>query len=593
MKKFLSVMLAVCGLAALANEVIFSYPQTKTLTGKPNDRYVTWRSKEFPAEPNTWYRASAEIKCAMEPTDGRLRFRVRNVKKDGKSIVYANPAVLKPVKLDFTKHSDIFMTKPDCARLQVYFILDRINGQAQVRNIKIEKISQAEVDKILAAKRVEPAFFSPPVCAYAGLRSLFWGYRVSKDFVDPEKIPAKISCSIPELNVNVSADVKVNEHRKEWLRVPKAMVPGKYKVIMKALDKNGKVLLEKASVFTVINRPEYGKNFPVKSVSIDPEGNVLINGRKTLINGIYHAHNANGAKNISYAGFNAAQTWAPSPESYKKILGIMETNKVYANCVLKYISGKKLDSLMKVIKDHPAILSWDIVDEPAIRNITPAKIMPCVNQVRKYNTGRPLRISFSDPTAVKNYQQCYDMPAVHKYVLPFDGLAQMGAVVRGVVRDIAPGQSPQITLQSWVHWYDETQRPQTVEQTRSIAYIALVNGAKGLWWYHFPTAYRIPHIWGALIQLNSELFELEDVILGKRTMLASSSKAVEAAVFTNGKRTIVIAVNAGKTEAKTVLSGISGKTLTELFADNASISVASGKAKVTIAPESTRIFEVK
>jgi hypothetical protein len=271
----------------------------------------------------------------------------------------------------------------------------------------------------------------------------------------------------------------------------------------------------------------------------------------------------------------------------------METNKVYANCVLKYISGQKLDSLMKVIKDHPAILSWDVVDEPAIRNITPVKIMPCVNQVRKYNTGRPLRISFSDPTAVKNYQQCYDMPAVHKYVLPFDGLAQMGAVVRGVVRDIAPGQSPQITLQSWVHWYDETQRPQTVEQTRSIAYIALVNGAKGLWWYHFPTAYRIPHIWGALIQLNSELFELEDIILGKRTMLASSSKAVEAAVFTNGKRTIVIAVNTGKAEAKTVLSGISGKTLTELFADNASVSIASGKAEVTIAPESTRIFEVK
>ncbi len=593
MKKLLLVMLAVCGLSALANEVIFSYPQTKTLTGKPNDRFVNWRSKEFPAEPNTWYRASAEIKCAMEPSDGRLRFRVRNVRKNGSSIVYANPAVLKPVKLDFTTHSDIFMTKPECARLQVYIILDRINGQAQVRNIKVEKISQAEVDKVLAAKRVEPAFFSPPVCAYAGLRALFWGYRVSKDFVDPKLIPAKITCSIPELNINASADVKVNEHRKEWLRVPKAMVPGKYKVIMKALDKNGKVLLENTSILTVINRPEYGKNFPVKTVSIDPEGNVLINGKKTLLNGIYHAHNANGAKNAAYAGFNAAQTWAPNPDAYKKVLKIMETNKVYANCVLKYISGKKLDALMKVIKDHPAIVSWDVVDEPAIRNITPAKIQPCVKQLRNYNTGRPLRISFSDPTAVKNYQQCYDMPAVHKYVLPFDGLAQMGEVVRGVVRDIAPGQSPQITLQSWVHWYDETQRPQTVAQTRSIAYIALVNGAKGLWWYHFPTAYRIPHLWGALTLLNSELFELEDVILGKRTMLASSSKAVEAAVFTNGTRTIVIAVNTGKTEAKTVLSGIPGKTLTELFADNASISVVNGKAEISIAPESTSIFEVK
>ena len=593
MKKLLLVMLAVCGLSALANEVIFSYPQTKTLTGKPNDRYVNWRSKEFPAEPNTWYRATAEIKCAMEPSEGRLRFRVRNVKKDGKSIVYANPAVLKPVKLDFTTHSDIFMTKPECARLQVYIILDRINGTAQVRNIKIEKISQAEVDKVLAAKRVEPAFFSPPVCAYSGLRALFWGYRVSKAFVDPKLIPAKITCSIPELKVNASADVKVNQHCKEWLRVPQPMVPGKYKVIMKALDKNGKVLLEKTSTLTVINRPEYGKNFPVKSVAIDPEGNVLVNGRKTLLNGIYHAHNTTGAKNAAYAGFNAAQTWAATPDAYKKVLKIMENNKIYANCVLKYISGKKLDSLMSAIKDHPAIVSWDVVDEPAIRNITPAKIMPCVNQLRNYNTGRPLRISFSDPTAVKNYQQCYDMPAVHKYVLPFDGLAAMGKIVRGIVRDIAPGQSPQVTLQSWVHWYDETQRPQTVAQTRSIAYIALVNGAKGLWWYHYPTAYRIPHLWGALMLLNSELFELEDILLGKRMVVSSLPQTVESAVFTNGSRTIVIAVNTGKAGVNAVLTGIPGAKLTELFADNAEVPVAGGKAEFSLAPESTRIFEVK
>ena len=593
MKKLFSALLVLCGVAAIAGNVLYSNPKTITLNGKLKDRYVNWRSKEFPAEPNTWYRASAEIKCAMEPSDGRLRFRVRNVRKNGSSIVYANPATLKPVKLDYTSHSDIFMTKPECARLQVYVILDRINGQAQVRNIKIEKISQEEVDKILAAKRVDPAFFSPPVCAYAGLRSLFWGYRVSKAFVDPERIPAKISCSIPELKVNAVVPVKVDEHRKEWLRVPQAMVPGKYKVIMKALDKNGKVLLENKSILTVINRPEYGKNFPVKSVAIDAEGNVLINGRKTLLNGIYHAHNANGAKNAAYAGFNAAQTWAASPESYKKVLNIMENNKVYANCVLKYISGKKLDSLMKVIKDHPAILSWDVVDEPAIRNITPAKIQPCVEQLRNYNTGRPLRISFSDPTAVKNYQQCCDMPAVHKYVLPFDGLAAMGKVVRGVVKDSAPGQSPQITLQSWVHWYDETQRPQTAAQTRSIAYIALVNGAKGLWWYHFPTAYRIPHVWGTLMLLNSELYELEDVILGKRTPLASSADAVEAAVFTNGSRTIVIAVNTAKAETAAELSGIPGKELTELFADNAAVALAGGKAKFTIAPESTRIFEVK
>ena len=592
MKKFLSALLTVTAIVSFANTVVYQQDKVMTIVGKVNDRYVCKRSKEFPAEPNTWYRASAEIRCAMEPSDGRLRFRVRNVAANGKSIVYANPAILKPVKLDFTKHSDIFMTKPNCARLQVYFILDRINGHADIRNVKIEKISAEEVEKVLASKRVEPAFFSPPDCIYSGERSFFWGYRVSAAFVDPKLIPAAITCAIPELKVNSSAKVKVNDHVKVWARIKRPVKPGKYQVIMKALDKTGKVLLENRSILTVIDRPAYGSRFPVKSVSIDADGNVLVNGRKTLLNGIYHAHTVAGAKNIAYAGFNAAQSWAPNPASYKKVLDLMAANRIYANCVLKYISGKKLDDLMTVIKEHPAILSWDIVDEPAIRNITPEKIMPCVNQVRNCKTGKPLRISFSDVTAVAKYQKCYDMPATHKYVLPFDGIAAQGEVVRQIVKSIAPGQSPQITLQSWVHWYDESQRPQSVAQTRSIAYISLINGAKGLWWYHYPTAYKIPHLWGALIRLNAELFELEDIILGKRTVLSGAPSTVEAAMFTNGKRTVIIAVNTAKTPVAAAISPVNGTTLTELFANGEKIAVKDGSAQIQIPAESTRIFEL-
>ena len=593
MKKIWLTILALAGITAFANDVVFKHEQNFTMTGKIDNRFVNKRFAEFPAEPNTWYRASAEIRCAMEPSDGRLRFRVRNIAKDGKSIVYANPAILKPVKLDYTHHSNIFMTKPNCVRLQVYFILDRINGTADIRNVKIEKISAGEVEKILAAKRVEPAFFSPAGLVYENERSLFWGYRVSAAFVDPKLIPDTVTFSVPDLKINSTAKVKVNEHVKVWARIPRPAKVGKYPVTMKALDKDGKVLLENKSVLKVIKRPAYHSNYPAKTVSIDAEGNVLVNGKRTLVIGIYHAHNAAGAKNIASAGINAAQTWAPNPASYKKVLDIMAANKIYANCVLKNISGQKLDDLIKTVKDHPAVFSWDIVDEPAIRNITPEKIMPCVNQLRNYNTGKPLRISFSDFTVVKKYQKCYDMPAVHKYVLPFDGIAAQGNVVRAVVNNVAPGQSPQITLQSWIHWYDETQRPQSAAQTRSLAYISLINGAKGLWWYDYPVAYKVPHLWDVIKEINAELFELEDIILGKRTVVKCSPATVEAAVFTNGKRTILIAVNTAKQASEVAVSAVPGKTLTELYADAASVAVNGGTAKFTIPAESTRLFEIK
>ena len=365
-------------------------------------------------------------------------------------------------------------------------------------------------------KPVEPAFFSPPVCIYAGRQSFFWGYRVSRDFIDPKFIPEKIICSIPELSITASADVQRNQHRQEWARLPKPVVPGKYKVIMKALGKNGKVLLEKSFTLVVINRPEYGKNFPIKTVSVDPEGNILVNGRKTLINGVYNAFHSNGAKNIAYAGFNTAKVRIENPDGCQKILKILESNKIYADCEFKNITGKKLTSLIKSIKNNPAFLS---------RN----------------TNGKPSQ----------------------------------------VVLKICPDE------------LDKVQRPQTAAQIRSNAYAALIDGAKELWWDNFPEAYRIPHLWGAVTLFNSELFELEDVITGKLTPLDCSNKAVKAAVFSNGSRTVVIAVNSRKNEVKTVLNGIPGKTLTELFSDKFSVPVSGGKVKITIAPEGTCIFEVK
>ena len=369
--------------------------------------------------------------------------------------------------------------------------------------------------------QIESVFFSPPVGAYAGLRTLFWSYRVSQG---SRIIPEKVSCSIPELKIYASVDVKTGEYRKEWIRTPDAMVPGKYKVIMKALDKNGKVLLEKSSVLTVINRPEYGKNFPVKSVAVDPEGNMLVNGRKTLINGVYNAYYPDGIRSIAQAGFNTSKVSTENPDICKRILKALETSAIYADCRFKNISSKNADLFMKLLKDHPAVLILNIAGKTEISNIPIGKFPLVILKIRA------------------------DEPE---------------------------------------------QSPHTAEQIRSGAYSALINGAKGLWWDNYRAAYRMPHIWGALTLLNSELFELESVILGKRTMLATSLKAVEAAVFTDGKRTVVIAVNTGKVEAKPLFSGIPGKTLTELFTGNAAVSVMGGKVKFTVAPESTRIFEVK
>ena len=609
MKKLFIAMMAVFALASVRadnSKVILNLAGPFSQKGVPTSVWSTWRTKVVPAKPNTWYRASAEIKSMMKGTpQGMLRFRVRQVKQrpangGDDSIVFSNIHVLKPSILDYTPYSDVFMTKPNCIGLQVYFILNKIEGSAEFKNIKLEELSQEEADKIMAAKRVEPAFFSAPAYAYAGERFLPWGYRISKFFVDPAKLPAKISIEVPALKLKAEVNAVMDKHfnTKAWFRNP--LKVGKYDVIMKAFDAKGVCVLEQKSTLRVINKPDYGKRLPVKSVVIDADGNTVINGKKTFLNGVYHVYTEKETQEISYQGFNVVEAWMPKPESFKKFLDFCANSNIYGNAVLKGISGEKLQNLMAAIKDHPAVVSWDIVDEPSIRDITPAKLMPCVNELRALNTGKPFRISFARVESVPDYTETFDIAATHAYVIPFDGLAKMGKVTRTIVGNFPTPRkhSPQITTQSWIHWHDETRRPQTVEQTKSLAWISIINGAKGLFWYSFRDVgswetRSVPHLWSTFKGLNAQIYELEDVILGKRTVVKCDPATVEAAVFTNGKRTVLIAVNTAKQPAKVKVNAIPGNTMTELYADGATVAVNGGIAEFDIPAETTRIFEVK
>ncbi len=609
MKKLFAALFAIFCLATVRAEsgkVILSLPGPHRQKGVPSSVWSAWRSKVVPAKPNTWYRVTADIKCMMTGTpQGMLRFRVRQVKQrpaggGDDSIVFANIHVLKPAVLAYAPYTGVFMTKPNCIGLQVYFILNKIEGSAEFKNIKLEELSKEEGEKIMASMRVDPAFFSAPAYAYTGEKYLPWGYRVSKAFVDPAKLPAKISFEVPALKLNAEVNAVMDKHfnTKAWFKKP--LKAGKYDVIMKAFDAKGVCVHEQKSVLRVINKPDFGKRLPVKTVSIDADGNTIINGKKTFLNGVYHAYTAKEAQEISHQGFNIVEAWGPNPASFKKALDFFAAADLYSSAVLKFISGEKLDNLMKVIKDHPSVVSWDIVDEPAIRDITPERLMPCVNQMRAYKTGKPFRISFSNVAAIPGYLKTFDIAATHEYVIPFAGLARLGEVTRTIVNYFpAPRKhSPQITTQSWIHWHDETNRPQSVNQTKSLAYLPIVNGAKGLFWYSFRVIGSWdsrwgPHLWSTFKGLNAQIFELEDVILGKRTVVKTVPATVEAAVFTNGKRTVLIAVNTAKKEAKALFSDIPGENMTELYADDAVVAVKGGKAEFIIPAESTCIFEVK
>ncbi|MBO4647227.1 MAG: hypothetical protein J5806_03625 [Lentisphaeria bacterium] len=641
MTRMLAAALAAVLLPCAAETVLMNDPANMrvTMKGDPEKSWIVLKSDTVPAKPNTWYRATAEIRTAFKPGPGNLRFRVRQVGENDKSIVYANIAVLKPTLLNYSVYSDVFLSRPNVKGLQVYYQLSKLDGTASFRNLKLEEVSAAEAEKIRSAYQVPSAFFAPAVYAWEGETELPWGYRVSAEFLKREQIPAKIVFSVPQLKLKASEAAKVNTHACAKLKLARPLKKGKYTVVMTALDASGKELAKEERVLRVIARPKTAVRLPVKTVEIDPNGNTVINGKPVLLNGLYHVYTEAEVKDVANAGFNTVIAWDRTPESYVKMLSWLARYDLYPDCMIKRLPEDKLDELLKVIGKHPSIISFDPEDEPDIKDYGPDKIMPRVKQIRETCPGRPLRISCSGPDAVKRYSVCAEIMSSHHYVIPFGGLPLQVKSTETVVDSfpLPRKHSPHMTLQSWVHWHDLTRKPQTPEQTRSLAYIALICGAKGLWWYSFIDkgswdVRSVPSVWTAFKGLNAELADLNDVILTgsrmeiKTVTLTPDGKEIELGkaiqsknskgqgkevgvlcagwqlpqppVEVNGTidnkvRTVVIAVNTMKTPVRARISGLTvrdGK-LKELFADDETVQVRAGTAEIPVAPETTRVFE--
>ena len=594
-----TAMLLICS-NIHASEVLLDKPRgmETVFHGKPERSYHNIRSKIVPAKPNTWYRLSVDIKCAFKPGKGSLKVNVRNIRKNGKSIVYSEIVKLAPAFLEFNHFTGIFLTTPETASLQVYYHLIHMDGYAEFKNLRLEELSAEEAEKARKALDTKPAYFSAPVYAYSGETSLPWGYRISADLLKKEDIPAKITFALPELGILENAEPELNKHAVYKAALKNKLACGKYKIIMSALGKNGKVLEKQESFLRVINRPVYAKRLPVKSVAIDDKGNTLINGKAVLLNGLYHVYTAEEFRQVADAGFNSVLAWTDKPDTYLKMLDNMKACDLYADCVLKLVKDEKLQQTIKAIGGHETIISFDPVDEPDIRNVTPERIMETVNQVKKLFPNRLTRISLAGATYAKNYVSCVDIMAAHDYVIPFGGLPHLAKTADEVVKVCGKGKSPQLTLQSWIHWHDPKRVPQTPEQTVAMAYLSLIHGAKGLWWYSFIDhgtwdVRTVPSIWTTFKGLNAQLNELSDVILtGKRLPVKSNNDMADCAVWETAKRSILAVVNKGKNKADVQLSGIPGSKVKELFADNEEYSVKSGKTVIRMNAESARVFEI-
>jgi len=374
----------------------------------------------------------------------------------------------------------------------------------------------------------------------------------------------------------------------------------------------------------------------------DSDNMSIINGKRTFIIGSYHhPKTVNPFKTLAENGYNYVKVHADSTE-------LNEAKKyklnawIYTNAVDEKdtVAGKKkLTKLIRKYKEHPALLYWEIEDEPAWKwNSDAARVSPdrmkkaydiikaedpkcaivtnhapvnLVSTLKKYNTSSDLVLVDVYPViphGIKPSMALFPNGLQGDLLNPY--ISQVGEYIDKMKRVVNNSRPVFAVLQgfSWEMLKPEKERDSsmvlypTYEQSRFMAFNAIVHGATGIVYWGTNYTPQPSKFMNELYTVTRELGEMQEILASKTTSYDISTEyhemghSVDSGIEfitkkANGK-TYLITVNSDNNPVKVTFSGLKSQGSVKVLKENRSIKINEGSLTDEFMPFGVHIYEL-
>ncbi|MEN8158401.1 MAG: glycoside hydrolase family 3 N-terminal domain-containing protein, partial [Bacteroidota bacterium] len=373
----------------------------------------------------------------------------------------------------------------------------------------------------------------------------------------------------------------------------------------------------------------------------DDDGMMVIQGERKFIIGSYHLPKTDTPfKTLASRGYN-----------YVRVANAREMDTAHENGLYTWVYTKsitlekevedieRIGSLVNEFKEHPALLFWEIEDEPAFKWGSAEPRIPLEQMQRTYDFIKKLDaehmvITNHGPvnlvSTIQQYNISTDLVACDVYpVIPHgikpsyalypDGLqgdllnpyiSQVGEYVdkmRQVVQDKMPVF---MVLQgfSWEMLKEKSKQDSsmvlypTYEESRFMAYNAIVHGANGiLYWGTNYTPQPSPFM-EDLARVTRELGAMQEVLAAPSAGLNiekeyhelrySVDTGVEIMTKEVGDKTYLLTVNSDKNPVKVTFSGLQGFKRANVLEEGRSLEIADGTFTEEYEPFGVHIYQL-
>ena len=282
-------------------------------------------------------------------------------------------------------------------------------------------------------------------------------------------------------------------------------------------------------------------------------GTILVGGKPFFPIGLYHVGPSDYAA-VAAHGFNAVQGLPTlDPRVFNETLNTARTAGLMCDVPL-YANGQVLSTMpislqkLRGAGSHVSVLDWKIIDEPDLRPDVIDQVPSAYETLKKADPRHPLLLTIASPQSYDYWASFCDILQVDPYPIPTRPLTMVSDYAAKAKAALKPWQNLTVVLQCG--WIGEPMNQPTFDQARCMVYLALINGAKGLFWYslHDPgwDLAKTP-LWTRFKELNDETRELsEPVMLGTAVEVKGIAAPLQGKCLEHGGKHYLLLANPGK-----------------------------------------------
>jgi hypothetical protein len=262
------------------------------------------------------------------------------------------------------------------------------------------------------------------------------------------------------------------------------------------------------------------------------------------------------------------------------------------------ISEKKelLSKEIELFREHPALLTWYIAEQPDARNFPPDSLVNLYKHIKELDPYHPVAILLSSPRNVAQYKAAADIIMTAPSPVPQGSLREVSEYTS------IPGNALWLEKPVWVvpqafggnEWWKREPGPKEI---RAMTYLAVINGASGIQYFVRSAPNSFPKstaTWSECSSIALEIAELAPDILAPfyAPGIISENTAIKAKAYNRAGLVTIIAVNEKPepTGFKLKLNDIDLTISAEVLFENRGIVVVDGAIEDMIDGYGTRIY---